>query len=157
MFRPARFRAQRGMTLIEALLALIVGAIALLGLYELVDRSNILTKQQTEVADVQQSVRVGVGELARIIRQSRVGGLSFANAVFPIANNGALLQNADAVGYGGLSMTDLSGAAHSIRPGTDVIEVRGVLFGDRYVLDESDAVCSGSCATTSKITVTIPA
>src|SRR5512143_1953163 len=104
MFRPARLRAQRGVTLIEALLALIVGAIALLGLYELVDRSNILTKQQTEVADVQQSVRIGVSELSRIIRQSRVGGLSYANAVLPIANNGELLDNAGAVGYGDLTM-----------------------------------------------------
>jgi hypothetical protein len=157
MSRSSRLRAQGGVTLIEALLALIVGVIALLGLYELVDRSNILTKQQTEVADVQQSARTGLSELARIIRQSRVGGLSFANAAVPIANNGVLLQNADIVGYGGLTMTDFSGTNHSIRPGTDVIEVRGVLLGDKYVLDEPDAVCSGSCGTTTKITVTIRA
>src|SRR6266540_4140329 len=35
LFRqPARFRAQRGLTLIEALLAILVGVIALLGLYQ---------------------------------------------------------------------------------------------------------------------------
>src|SRR6266545_2323753 len=85
--QPARFRAQRGFTLIEALVATLVGVIALLGLYQLVDASNKLTKQQTEVADVQQSARIGVSELSRIIRQSRVGGLYFGNAALPIANN----------------------------------------------------------------------
>lgn len=153
----ARFRLQRGATLIELLIALFVGIIVFLALYGLVDTSNKLTKQQTELADVQQSARIGVAELSRIIRQSRVGGLSFGNAVLPIANNGDLIENADKVSYSGLPMTDLSGASHSIRPGTDVIEVRGMLFGDKYVLDEGDAVCVGSCDAAAKITVTIPA
>jgi prepilin-type N-terminal cleavage/methylation domain-containing protein len=151
-----RLRSQRGMTLIELLIALFVGILVFLALYGLVDTSNKLTKQQTQVADVQQSARIGVSELSRIIRQSRVGGLSFANAVLPIANNGALLANADLVSYSGIPMTDLSGTSHSIRPGTDVIEVRGVLFGDKYILDEGDAICSGSCDVTTEITVTIP-
>ena len=93
--RSARFRTQRGVTLIEALVALLVGTIALVALYGLVDTTNRITKQQTEVADVQQSARIGIAELSRIIRQSRVGGLYFGNAVLPIANNspgGASLQ-----------------------------------------------------------------
>jgi prepilin-type N-terminal cleavage/methylation domain len=149
-----RLRAQRGVTLIEALVVLLVGTIAMLALYGLVDASNKLTKQETEVADVQQSARIGISELSRIIRQSRVGGLYFGNAVLPIANNGVLLPNADLVSYGGLPMTDLSGTPHSIRPGTDVIEVRGVILGDKYILDEGDT--PGSCCDTP-ITVTIPA
>src|SRR6266542_5873719 len=150
LFRqPARFRAQRGLTLIEALLAILVGVIALLGLYQLVDASNKLTKQQTEVADVQQSARIGVSELSRIIRQARVGGLYFGNAVLPIANN---------IG-GGTFYQDLSGASHFIRKGTDVIEVRGVLQGDKYILDETNVTCSiANCSLAGAlITVTIPA
>ena len=150
LFRqPARFRAQRGLTLIEALLAILVGVIALLGLYQLVDASNKLTKQQTEVADVQQSARIGVSELSRIIRQARVGGLYFGNAVLPIANN---------IG-GGTFYQDLSGAHHFIRKGTDVIEVRGVLLGDKYILDEGNVTCSTpQCNVAGAlITVTIPA
>lgn len=141
-----RLRSQRGMTLIEVLLVLLVGTIAMLALYGLVDASNKLTKQETEVADVQQSARIGVSELSRIIRQSRVGGLYFGNAVLPIANNSP----------GGTSLSDLSGASHFIRKGTDVIEVRGILFGDKYVLDEGGVTCSGSCTTTTQITVRIP-
>jgi hypothetical protein len=123
-----------------------VGVVALLGLYGLVDASNKLTKQQTEVADVQQSARIGVSELSRVIRQSRIGGLYYANAVLPIANNIS----------GGTSLQDrVSGLQHFIRQGTDVIEVRGVILGDRYILDAGDVICSGPCATAAQITVTI--
>jgi prepilin-type N-terminal cleavage/methylation domain-containing protein len=145
----SRFRAQSGFTLIEALVAILVGVIALLGLYQLVDASNKLTKQQTEVADVQQSARIGVSELSRIIRQSRVGGLYFGNTVLPIANNSP----------GGASLVDnsVSPQSHFIRKGTDVIEVRGVLLGDRYILDEGNVTCAvpANCAN-GTITVTIP-
>jgi prepilin-type N-terminal cleavage/methylation domain-containing protein len=145
-----RLRAQRGTTLIEVLIVLVVVAIAMVALYELVDSSNKITKQQTEVADVQQSARIGVSELSRIIRQSRVGNLYFGNAVLPIANNSP----------GGTSLPDNSTTSvpHFIRKGTDVIEVRGVLLGDKYILDEGDVTCTVklNCATGS-ITVTIPA
>ena len=144
----ARFRTQRGVTLVEAMVALLVGTIALVALYGLVDTSNKLTKQQTEVADVQQSARIGISELSRIIRQSRVGALYFGNAVLPIANNIA----------GGTFYTDSKDNSHHfIRNGTDVIEVRGVIQGDKYVLDEGGVTCSGGCDTTTQITVTIPA
>ncbi len=143
-----RLRAQRGVTLVEALVAMAVGVIALLGLYALVDSSNKLTKQQTEVADVQQSARIGVSELSRVIRQSRVGSLYFGNAVLPIANNIS----------GGNSLSDLSNNPHFIRRGTDVIEVRGVILGDKYILDEGNVTCSPSCNNAAaQITVTIPA
>src|SRR5207244_463224 len=109
--------------------------------------SNLMTKQETEVAEAQQSARIGVFSLARIIRQARVGALYYGNAVLPISNNAA----------GGTSLPDLSGNAHYIRQGTDVIEVRGVLLGDKYVLDIGDVTCGGACDTTTQITVTIPA
>ncbi len=145
MSRSSRLRAQRGMTLIEALLVLVVVASVMLSLYGLVDTSNKLTKQETEVADVQQSARIGIYELSRIIRQSSVGGLYFANAVLPIANNIA----------GGTSMTDLSGASHFIRKGTDVIAVRGILLGERYALSPGDIACSGGCDSTATMTITL--
>src|SRR5258705_13815092 len=119
-----RFRAQRGATLIEAMIATLVGVFAMVGLYGLVDASNLLTKQQTEVADAQQSARLGIAELSRIIRQSRVGGLYLGNAILPIANNSP----------GATSLTDLTGASHFIRKGTDVIEVRGVIRDNKYIL-----------------------
>src|SRR5438128_5067530 len=140
-------RNERGMTLIEVLVSLAVLITVVLGLYTLLDRGNKLAKQETNVAEAQQSSRVGIYELSRVIRQGRVGGLFFANAILPISNNSP----------GGDKLTDLSGVNHFIRKGTDVIEVRGILSGDKYYFASGDIACAGSCATTTSATVTIHA
>jgi Tfp pilus assembly protein PilV len=140
-------RRQRGFTLIEALVSLAVLITVVLGLYTLLDRGNKLAKQETNVAEAQQSSRIGIYELSRVIRQGRVGGLFFANAILPVSNNSP----------GGDKLTDLSGVNHYIRKGTDVIEVRGVLSGDKYYFASGDITCAGSCATTTSATVTIHA
>ena len=41
----------------------------------------------------------------------------------------------------GVSLHGPSSQPHFIRRGTDVIEVRGVFLGDRYILDEGDVTC----------------
>jgi hypothetical protein len=117
----------------------------MLGLYALLDSSNKLAKQETNVAEAQQSARVGIYELSRLIRQARVGQLYYGNAVLPIENNAA----------GGTFLTDLSGKAHYIRKGTDVISVRGILLADRYAMTSGDVTCNGTCNASSVMTVTI--
>ena len=137
----------RGMTFIETLITLAVLATVMVGLYTLLDRSNKLAKQETNVSEAQQSSRVGIYELSRVVRQARVGGLFIGNAVLPIANNIA----------GGTNLTDLSGSAHYIRKGTDVLGVRGIFSGDKYYFAAGDITCTGSCATTTSMSVTIHA
>jgi Tfp pilus assembly protein PilV len=136
-----------GFTLVEALVSLAVLLTVVGGLYALLDSGNKLAKQETNVAEAQQSARIGVYELSRVIRQARVGGLFFANAILPIANNSP----------GGDKLTDLSGVDHFIRKGTDVIAVRGILSGDKYIFAPGDASCAGNCDTTTSVTVTIHA
>jgi Tfp pilus assembly protein PilV len=143
----ARLRGQGGFTVIEMLVAALLMVIAMVGLYQLLDASNLMAKEETEVSEAQQSARIGVFGLARIVRQARVGALYYGNAILPISNNTA----------GGTSLPDLSGNAHYIRQGTDVLEVRGILLGDKYILDTGDVSCGGACDTTTQITVTIPA
>ena len=138
---------ERGLTLIETITTLALMAIVMSGLYTLIESSNRITKQETNVAEAQQSARVGIYELGHIIRQARGGSLYYGNAVLPVANNSP----------GGESLTDLDGKSHYIRKGTDVIAVRGILFGDRYALDPGDVSCVGSCATSSTVRVTIRA
>jgi Tfp pilus assembly protein PilV len=133
------------MTLVEALVAVVVLVAIALGLYALLDSSNKLAKQETNVAEAQQSARVGIYELSRLIRQARVGQLYYGNAILPATNNAP----------GGTYLTDLSGVAHYIRKGTDVIEVRGILFGERYTMTTGDVTCSGTCNASSAMTVTI--
>jgi len=99
------------------------------------------------VTEAQQSARAGIQELVRIVRQARAGQLYYGDAILPFANNIS----------GGQSILDLSGAAHFIRRGTDVLRVRGVLFGDEYALTAGDVTCSGRCDGTSLMTITIRA
>ena len=140
-------RRAAGFTLIEALITLAVLTAVILGLYSLLDSSNKIAKQETNVAEAQQSVRIGISELTRVIRQGRVGGMFIGNAILPVANNSG----------GGVFLTDTSGIRHYIRKGTDVVGVRGIISGDKYGLSTGDVVCGGSCATTNQMTVTIHA
>ena len=140
-----RSKRHRGFTLIESLITLVVVLVVVIGLYTLLDRSNKLAKQETSVSEAQQSSRIGIYELSRVIRQARVGGLFVGNAILPIENNSS----------GGTNLTDLSGTSHYVRKGTDVIGVRGIISGDKYYFASGDITCPGSCATTTSLTVTI--
>jgi prepilin-type N-terminal cleavage/methylation domain-containing protein len=138
-------RRESGFTLVEMLITLVVLTVVMVGLYGLLDSSNKLAKQETNVAEAQQSVRIGISEVTRVVRQGRVGGLFIANAILPVENNSV----------GGVSLTDVSGNSHYVRRGTDVIGVRGIITGDKYGLATGDVVCGGSCASTNSMTVTI--
>src|SRR5512138_3536746 len=140
-------RDERGLTLVEAIVAVAVLVSVAIGLYALLDSSNRLAKQETNVAEAQQSARVGIYELSRLIRQARVGQLYYGNAILPVTNNAP----------GGTSLTDTNGVAHYIRQGTDVISVRGILLGDRYSLTSGDVTCNGTCNASSVMSVTIRA
>jgi hypothetical protein len=147
---PARTRAprsggERGLSLIEALVAVVVMVGIMLGLYAMLDSSNRLAKQETNVSDAQQAARVGIYELSRTIRQARVGQLYYGNAILPHTNNSA----------GGQFFTDLSGVRHYVRRGTDVIAVRGILLGDRYTITTGDVSCGGPCTSSASMSVTI--
>jgi Tfp pilus assembly protein PilV len=145
--RGASRRGERGLTLIETLVAVVVLVAIMIGLYTLLDSSNKLAKQETNVAEAQQSARVGIFEVSRLIRQARVGQLYYGNAVIPVTNNSP----------GGTSITDLLGGRHYIRKGTDVIGVRGILLGDRYAMTTGDVTCNGTCSAAAAMTVTIRA
>src|SRR5262247_4641863 len=106
--RAARLR-EGGFTVIEAVVTMAVMAPVLLGLYSLLDSSNRLTKQESNVAQAQQASRGGIYEIARMIRQARVGQLYYGSAVLPIYDNAPA----------GKTIRDINGADHRIRQGTD--------------------------------------
>jgi type II secretory pathway pseudopilin PulG len=140
-------RTDRGFTLVEAIVATAIVVSTIVGIYGLLDSSGRLAKQESLVAEAQQSVRAGLQELVRIVRQARAGQLYYASAILPVANNAAA----------GQSLTDTAGNRHFIRAGTDVLRVRGVIFGDEYALTAGDVVCAGSCDGSSLMTVTLRA
>ena len=70
---------QRGFTLIEVSVSLIVTIIVLLGVLALFDFSNRLTRVQTNISDMQQSLRVAQNDSVRLIRMAGRGGLPLGN------------------------------------------------------------------------------
>jgi Tfp pilus assembly protein PilV len=138
-------RAERGFTVIEAIVTLAVMVPVTLGLYSLLDSSNRISKRESNVSQAQQASRGGIYEVARVIRQARVGQLFYGSSVLPIYDNAPA----------GKTIKDLSGQSHTVRAGTDVLEVRGIIQGDKFSLGAADVTCAGSCDGTSQITVTI--
>jgi len=138
-------QSQNGFTIVEAVVTLAVMAPVALGLYSLLDSSSRLSKQESNVAQAQQASRGGIYEVARFLRQARVGQLFYGNAVLPIYDNAP----------SGKTVRDLSGADHMVRKGTDAVEVRGIILGDKYTLTSGDVTCSGGCDGTSQMTIVI--
>ena len=145
MRASSSFRADRGFTLIEAVVTLGILVPVALGLYSLLDSSNRISRQQNNVSQAQQSARGGIYEVARILRQARVGQLYLGSGVLPVYNNATA----------GKTIRDIAGQEHRVRVGTDVVEVRGVIQGEKYIISSADVACSGGCDGSSQITITI--
>lgn len=109
---------QQGFTLVEVTVSLIVTVIVLLGVLALFDFSNRLTRAQTNVSDMQQSLRVAQSDAMRLIRMAGCGGLSAGNPPNGVA---VAMQNnvADGTKIGG-------GSTPEVVPGSDVLTIRGV-------------------------------
>jgi Tfp pilus assembly protein PilV len=136
-------KRERGFTLIETLVTLTVTLPVVLGLYSLLESSGRLSKQEASVAQAQQASRGGIYEVARLLRQARVGQIYYGNAVLPIYDNAPA----------GKTVTDLAGNGHIVRKGTDVVEARGVILGDKFSITTGDVSCAGSCDGTSQMTI----
>jgi type II secretory pathway pseudopilin PulG len=134
---PSRFtsRRQRGFTLIEAAVSLFVTVIVLLGVLALFDFSNKLSRVQTNVADMQQSMRVAQADAVRLIRMAGRGGLPLPPP--PAAGQPWNVDWAVAVRNNVADGATIGGAGTpQIVPGTDVLTVRGV-FGSIYQVNTS--------------------
>lgn len=140
-----RSRREGGFTIIEAVVTLTVMIPVVLGLYSLLDSSSRLSKQESNLAQAQQSSRGGLYEVARYLRQARVGQMYYGNAVLPIYDNAP----------SGKTIKDLAGQGHIVRQGTDVVEVRGVILGDKFSITAGDLACAGGCDGTSQMTIII--
>jgi Tfp pilus assembly protein FimT len=124
------FRAaagQRGFTLVEAAVSLFVTTIVLLGVLALFDFSNKLARAQTNIADMQQSLRVAQSEAVGLIRMAGRGGMALGN----LPNGWAVTvrNNVPAASHIGANDTP------EIVQGSDVLAVRGVFSTPIYQVD----------------------
>ena len=144
-------RSSAGFTLVEMIVVTLLLLIAMVGLLAVFDASARINKNETDVADAQGNVRYGIYQMTRAIRMAGAGGLYVTQAVLNrndrelpgIAPASASYDNV----ANGVTVTDTqSGKAWPVRRGTDMIEVRGVLFSPLIGFDEQTgcAPCTGT-------------
>jgi type II secretory pathway pseudopilin PulG len=151
--KPSPRRASHssaGFTLVEMIVVTLLLLIGMLGLLAVFDASARINKNETDVADAQGSVRYGIYQMTRAIRMAGAGGLYVTQAVLNhndrelpgIAPPAASYDNV----ANGVTVTDTFGKAWPVRPGTDMIEVRGVLFSPLIGFDHQTgcAPCTGT-------------
>ncbi len=145
-------RAESGFTIVELLVSLVVVTQVLLAVLLLVDFSSKLARVQTNVADMQQSLRVSGQEIASEIRMAGAGGLpskltGLGGAVRIIDNAGSTAR------IGGAGTPE-------VMDGTDVLIVRGVFTSPLYHIDPKvsttfwlDNLANPALATRGRVTV----
>jgi hypothetical protein len=72
----ARRRPQSGFTVIELLISLVVAVEVLIGAAIVFDLHNRMARVQTQITDMQQSLRIAQYEMVRMLRMAGRGGLS---------------------------------------------------------------------------------
>ncbi len=127
--------ATRGFTLIEAIVVVFLLALAMLGILSVFDASARISKSEQDIADAQSAVRYGISWMTRAIRMAGAGGLPATQAVLnhrdPQLPGIDVVNSVEADSYdnveAGTSVTPLLGPSIPVRPGTDMIEIRGVI------------------------------
>lgn len=142
-----RWSRGAGVTLVETLLAVVLTSMLVLAALSLWDSAGRLNKSEIDVADAQENVRFGLHQMARAVRMAGAGGLSISQAVALRPDPGlpgvAASGDGDYDNVSSASVMEISGRSVPVRPGTDVLEVRGVLFSPLLGFDGASGC--GSC------------
>jgi len=150
-FRSRR-RFDRGFSLVELLVSLVIIVVISVAALAMFDRSNRMAKVENSVADAQQNARYASYQTVREARMAGAGGvpastgsvqqgvtLSLGTSTYHSATNGRHLLNninvaTDVICIGGACGTS---GAHHIRKGTDALHIRGVISNAIYDLGTS--------------------
>ena len=147
---------ERGFTLVEMIVVTLLLLIAMVGLLAVFDAGARINKNETDVADAQGSVRYGIYQMTRVIRMAGSGGLYVTQAVLNHADKGlsGLIPANSGFSYdnvSGVSVIDQTGTRIRVRDGTDMIEIRGVVFSPLLGFDQQTGC--GGCTSSADLTV----
>lgn len=144
---PLPSRGERGFTLAELAVSLLVLVEVILGALMIFDFNSKLANVQTQVTDMQQSLRAAQLELVKYTRMAGRGGLTAytPSRTYPL---GGAVEVRDNVGVGGLGAPSTSVAAGFANSpvavtGTDILIVRGVINNSLYQIDWSNGSAYG--------------
>lgn len=144
----------KGFTLVEMVVSLAITALLLLGVLATFDLNSRITRVETHVADMQQSLRIAQDDVVRTVRMAGRGGLALADATNPLPQ-GVAISFRDNVPDNQLMVT--TDPETRILPGTDVLTVRGV-FRTLYQSNVAGALTLDPAVnpTSGTLTVTDP-
>jgi type II secretory pathway pseudopilin PulG len=143
--RVRRCPGQAGFTLIEVTVSLIVTVIVLLGVLALFDFSNKLTRVQTNISEMQQSLRVAQSDSVRLIRMAGRGGLPVGDPpdgfAVSVRNNVGKVAGDTTIGG--------DAATPEIVHGSDVLTIRGVFSAPIYQINAAAGTATFSLEITA--------
>ncbi len=128
---------QRGFTLVELAVSLFVTVTVLLGVLALFDFSNKLSRAQTNIADMQQSLRVAQADVTRFIRMAGRGGLPLGYSALGVWTGWAVDVSNNVADDTHIAAGDED--TPEVIPGSDVLTVRGVFTSPLYQVNPADA------------------
>ncbi len=133
--RPTSSSRASGYSLIELIVSLGITIIVLLGLYQIFEKNTEVARIQTQVSDMQQSLRVAQNEMVRFIRMSGRGGLQdvLNNAGVRLLPALSIQDNVPADTYAVPGKTE-----SKVVEGTDVLSIRGVFTTPIYQINNAD-------------------
>jgi prepilin-type N-terminal cleavage/methylation domain-containing protein len=158
---PSRRASQGGYTLVEMIVVSALLLIAMLGLLAVFDASARINKSETDVADAQGNVRYGIYQMTRVIRMAGAGGLFVTQAVLNAKGNGmsgitiAGGNSYNNVASGTKIHDSVTGTDILVRPGTDMIEIRGVIQSPLLGFDHQSG-CSSGCTSAGETVLVLP-
>ena len=131
-----RSQATGGFTLIEMLVAMLISSFVLLGLLGIFDFTNKLARAQTQITDVQQSLRTAQYDVVRLVRMAGRGPLPLRTAgktvpqglAVEVVNNVAVDTK---IGFA-------SGAGPAVVSFSDILVIRGVFGSALYQVNHVD-------------------
>lgn len=151
--KTSRGCAPSGFALVEAVVAALLALTLLVAGLALWDAAARLNRSEIDVADAQGGIRYGLRQMGRVVAMAGSGGLFVTQAVLvrpdPHLPGVAAPADGDYDNVVGGSVTDLNGREVPVRPGTDVVEVRGVFFSPLLGYD-GESGC-GSCTGASEL------
>lgn len=152
--------AERGFTLVEMIVVVFLLAIAMLGLLSVFDASARINKNEQQLADAQGNVRYGIYKMTSAIRDAGSGGLYVTQAVLNAPDpNLPGITVGSANGYDNVTGAIVRDNATTprnipVRPGTDMIEIRGVINTPLLSLDGNGDGC-GACTSVGPVTAKV--
>lgn len=142
--RPQRLRRSSradGFSLVELLIGIAVASIVLIALYQVFESNSALARSQTDVANMQQSLRIGQTEMAKMVRMAGRGGLADSVVNGGLRLTPALVVRDNAATAGDPLPAEIApGYANSplLIAGTDVLTVRGVFTSPIYQINNAN-------------------